>query len=388
MYFLDASALVAMAEESGDLWGRLKDADGWQTSRETLVGLENLMYAPGTTDRRRECIGKLIQDLPEEKAQTAEATWRAISGEGGTPVFLTADYDSFVQAGEIGMSREFLLPPPVKHTEHAGWREITPTNDQWSALYGGEKGNIFALNAGEYGILLDGEGRAAEAVKWNGEKMSIVNPRGFRSQMLGRVAPLDMYQRCAFDALACREVVALRGCPGSGKTMISLAYLFDRLEQQAVRKLYIIGHFEPLKGSRQLGFMRGSRREKQLTTGSLGNILACKLGGESSVIDLLNTGTVEIISASDLRGVEFGSEDAVFVTEAQDLDPYTVRTVIQRCKKGCRIIFEGDTRQIGISRASGFEKMIDVFAGHELFACVKLKEDHRHPLGVLADMIE
>lgn len=304
----------------------------------------------------------------------------------GAVVFVTDDMACGLLAKAMGVATE-IYPVSKEIEEYKGYREFCPSDDHLADLYEHMDLNIFDLNVNEYLILRDTEGEAVDIIKWTGTENKRVAPKQFKSRALGTIRAMDEYQRCAFDALQSHDVVAISGRSGTGKTMLPLAYLMQGLETQKFKKLHIIGHFEPLKGSRQLGFMKGDRLQKQMTTGSLGGILESKFSDLSVIDGMLAAGTMSIVSTSDLRGVEFGAEDAVYVTEAQDIDAYTIRTIIQRCKEGCKQIYEGDLRQIDISKESGFPKMIDVFKGNESFACVKLRKDYRSPLGILADKI-
>jgi predicted ribonuclease YlaK len=142
-----------------------------------------------------------------------------------------------------------------------------------------------------------------------------------------------------------------------------------------------------LKNSRQLGFVKGSLIEKELGTSSIGNILSSKFGDITEVERMIEDDKIEIIPTANIRGVEFNENSAVFVTEGQDIDTYTLKTIIQRCKKGCKLIVEGDViEQSDISRGeSGMERMIEVFKGFDQFGVVKLKNNYRSQISELAD---
>ena len=76
------------------------------------------------------------------------------------------------------------------------------------------------------------------------------------------------------------------------------------------------------------------------------------------------------------------------VTESQNLDVYTLKTIIQRCKAGSKIIFEGDIiEQHDSNREIGLFKMIDIFKNYKSFGCVKLKNNYRSEIGELADLL-
>lgn len=269
--------------------------------------------------------------------------------------------------------------------EYVGYKTIALSEDEMANFYEQINVNTLSLLTNQYALLQNESKETVDVVRWDGNKYKRIGSNGFSSKALGTIKPLDDIQRMAFDSLMNMNFVALCGRSGSGKTVLSLTCLMQMLEKHKIRRINIIGHFEPLKGSRQLGFMKGSRTEKQLSTGSLGNILSSKFGDSQATDEMMSSGVLNIVSASDLRGVEFQSDEAVFVTEAQDMDSYTVGTIIQRCKDGAKIIFEGDLRQIDIMRTSGFQKAIDIFKGDPSFACVKLKNDYRSPLSIIAD---
>ena len=192
---------------------------------------------------------------------------------------------------------------------------------------------------------------------------------------------------CALDSLEHNEVTVLYGRAGSGKSQLSLAYLIRQLEQGDISKIYIVYSYDTLRGAKTLGYEKGTHEEKILMTGSVGNILATKFGSIDAVKALMLQDQLEIIPTANIRGVEFKSDSALYVTEAQNLDVYTMKTIIQRCCAGCKQIYEGDIIEqtdINISQ-SGIERMLDVFKGNEKFGCIKLKNNYRSDITTLAD---
>ena len=199
---------------------------------------------------------------------------------------------------------------------------------------------------------------------------------------------MDLVQLCAFDSIEKNDITVLYGKSGSGKTIIPLSYIMKGLEHQKFRKIHIVYHYEPLKGAKTLGYEKGDHIEKILKTGSIGNILTSKLGDISIVESLIQEGKLDIIPTANIRGVEFGVEDVMYCTESQNIDIYTLKTIIQRCKSGCKQIYEGDIlEQTDISGISGLFKMIDVFKGNSKFGCIKLKNRYRDELSDLADKL-
>lgn len=317
----------------------------------------------------------------------------AAAGEnaGDSLAFVTDDLSCRMIAKAHGLKTE-VVGDADTFDEYKGWRVIEPSEDELAQLYSGVEANLFNLVTNEYAVVKQ-DGKTVDLFRWDGTAYRHVSGKPLKSKAFDTIKPKDDFQKCAIDALTNCEMVALAGKAGCGKTLLTMAYLFQQMEIGKIHKLWIVGHFEPLRGSRQLGFHKGNKLEKMLATGSLGNILSTKLGGLANVQNYIYNDRIEIVPASDLRGMEFGagnigaSPDAVWVTEAQDCDGYTLGTVIQRCKAGTKIVIEGDMRQIDIYRQSGFERMVDIFKGDNKFGFVKLKEDYRNPLGALAEKL-
>lgn len=247
--------------------------------------------------------------------------------------------------------------------------------------------NTLNLLINQYAILKSSSGEIVDKIKWNGEMNVSINPRNFKSNMFGTVKPLDDIQACAFDSIQNNDITVLIGKAGCGKTTLPLSYICQMLETQKYKKCYIVYHFETLKGAKQLGFVKGDTQTKILETGSLGNILSSKFGDRQQVERMLASGTLEIIPTANIRGTQFNSDDMLFLTEAQDVDTYTLKTIVQRCEDGCKILLEGDILEQSDLNTSdlGLPKMIDVFKNYEKFGCIKLKNNYRSPICELAD---
>lgn len=247
--------------------------------------------------------------------------------------------------------------------------------------------NTLKLLVNQYAILKSSDGIVVDKIKWNGSRNIAINPRNFKSNMFGTIKPLDDIQTCAFDSIQNNDITVLTGKAGCGKTTLPLAYITQMLDTQKYKKCHIVYHFETLKGAKTLGFIKGDTQTKILETGSLGNILSSKFGDRQQVERMLASGVIDIIPTSNIRGVEFGSEDLLFITEAQDIDTYTLKTILQRCKDGCKIILEGDILEQSDLKTNdlGLPKMIDIFKNYEKFGYIKLKNNYRNPICELAD---
>jgi len=342
-----------------------------------------------TATEDRVWLGQMkLEDTPDNLILAGFRRWQM---RDPSVVLYTDDLLLRLQAQALGCA---VAQPDQSEAdeEYKGWRRLEVTEDELAQMYGNMFTNCFGLLVNEYALLYLDD-KLVDKVCWTGDEYRRVSVKPFKSNLMDTTKPRDAIQECAFDALRHAEVVALSGRAGCGKTLLALSYIMQQLEEQKIRKLYVIGHFEPLRGSRQLGFLPGEKKQKMLETGSLGSILVNKLGDISFIDRLMASDRLAIIPTSDIRGVEFGaantkdSVDAVWLTEAQDVDCYTMMTLLQRCKEGTRVIVEGDVRQSDLYRMSGFPRMIQVFKGNPLFASVKLKTDYRSKIGILADKL-
>lgn len=305
-----------------------------------------------------------------------------------TVVFVTQDIlCGLIAEKYFGLNVEELK---LKNDDvYKGYRVVQPTDEELSQVYSKDNcENIFGCLVNEYVIINDSDGNFCDVVKWTGEKYATLNTKPFKSRAFSNVKPLDEIQRCAFDSIVTNDITVLYGRSGSGKTTIPLSYIMSNVESQKYKKCVIIYDFETLKGAKTLGFTPGTLNEKIITQGAIGNILSSKFGDMSEVERLMASGMIEIIPTANIRGYEISSDEICFVTEGQNLDTYTLKTIIQRCKAGAKIIIEGDIiEQHDNNREVGLLKMIEVFKGYKSFGCVKLKNNYRSEIGELADRL-
>ena len=272
---------------------------------------------------------------------------------------------------------------------YKGYKVVQTTDEQLAEVYAQDNcANIFDCIVNEYVVIKDNDDTVCDVLKWTGENYVGLNTRPFKSRALGTIKPLDEVQRCVFDSIVTNDITVLFGRSGSGKTTIPLNFIMQSLEKQTYRKCVIAYDFETLRGAKQLGYTPGSLEEKMMTQGAVGNILSSKLGDVSAVERLIASDQLQIVPTANIRGMEIGADTICYVTEAQNLDPYTLKTIIQRCKEGSKIILEGDVLdQRDVDRECGIFRLIDVFKGHKSFGCVKLKNNYRSEIGELADKL-
>lgn len=307
------------------------------------------------------------------------------NSNGDKITFVSNDYLQRLIAHDI-----FELEVDSVHQQkelYKGYKNVSLSDEELANFYEHLNVNKFELNINEYVIINTQDGQS-DIYRWDGETHCSILTKSFKSRMFGQIKPLDDIQKCAFDSIWNNDITLLYGRSGSGKTTLPIAYIMQGLETQKINKCHCIFHYEPLKNARTLGFVKGEQKEKKLNTSSLGNILISKLGDESVISSMISNGSLNILGTYEIRGFEAKENDLIYVTECQNLDAYTLKTILQRAKQGCKIILEGDIiEQTDINRESGIWKMIDVFKGYNGFGCIKLKNNYRSEISELADKL-
>lgn len=382
--FLDTSSVMEWNEDLTDCI----------ISSITLDELENIKVSANKDDepkyKARQAVKAIERDNPPVYLQSY------IDGKSNDELIILSAKETSKKEDVVVYSEDFLFRLIAKNIYglnvssfgssqkelYKGYKIIDANDEHLCGFYADQTINYFDCVVNEYIIVDD------DIYKWNGEKYESVPFKSFKSRMFGTVKPLDNVQRCAFDSILDNDITLLYGRAGSGKTTIPLAYIMQGLETQKLSKCHCVFHYEPLKNAKTLGFVKGDQTEKKLNTSSLGNILASKFGDDLIVKNMMATGQLNIMGTYEIRGFEAGENDVIYCSECQNIDAYTLKTIIQRAKKGCKIILEGDiVEQSDINRKSGIWKMIDVFKGHKSFGCIKLKNNYRNEISELADKL-
>jgi PhoH-like ATPase len=274
-----------------------------------------------------------------------------------------------------------------EESAYVGYKEITLSEYEQAVHYECSS-NKWDLLENEYLIIKDSNNNIVDKQRWTCKGFVPVLKKPLKSLMFGDIKPKDVYQELAIDSLINSDFTILTGSAGSAKTLLSLGYIMQMLQNGKIDKCIIAHNPVNLAGSQALGFYPGDRNQKILST-SLGGILSSKFGDPMIVESLISQGKLFLIPASDIRGFEVGEKNCLFVTEGQNLDIYTLKTVLQRVKEGCKVIVEGDiSTQIDAKNCSeennGMRKAIEIFKGEKEFSCVELKNIYRSNIANIA----
>ena len=309
-------------------------------------------------------------------------------------VFKTDDLCCAALAKQIGLTVETTYEQ-MKLDNYTGFIEKTISNEELVAFYSKsnlETENHFNLLENQYLIVKDENGKIADSFKWkNGNYEQVLFPV-LKTDMFGMIKPKDEYQKLAIDSLLSNKITVLRGPAGSGKSYLSFAALFQKLEKHEIDKIIIFCNTVATANSAKLGFYPGSRNEKLLDS-QIGNFLSSKLGDSVAVERFIAEGKLALLPMSDIRGYDTtGMKAGIYITEAQNLDIELMRLALQRVGDDSICILDGDDQaQVDLSiyggTNNGLRRVSEIFRGADFYGEVTLQKIHRSRIAELAQLM-
>lgn len=309
-------------------------------------------------------------------------------------VFKTDDLCCAALAEQIGLTVETTYEQ-MKLDNYTGFIEKSVTNEELVKFYANpcpESINYFNLLENQYLIIKDENGKIADSFKWkNGKYEQVLFPT-LKTNMFGMIKPKDEYQKLAIDSLLSNRITVLRGPAGSGKSYLSFAALFHKLEKHEIDKIIIFCNTVATANSAKLGFYPGSRNEKLLDS-QIGNFLSSKLGDSVAVERFIAEGKLALLPMSDIRGYDTtGMKAGIYITEAQNLDIELMRLALQRVGEDSICVLDGDDQaQVDLSiyggTNNGLRRVSEIFRGSDLYGEITLQKIHRSKIAELAQLM-
>lgn len=114
--------------------------------------------------------------------------------------------------------------------DYCGFKDITLTiDDTIATIYENPKDNVLNLLPNEYAIIRDKNNNILDRICWTGEIYRPLKFQTFSSKWFGNVKPMkgDVYQQFVADSFLNNKITMVKGPAGSGKTLMSLGFLFD-----------------------------------------------------------------------------------------------------------------------------------------------------------------
>lgn len=281
-----------------------------------------------------------------------------------------------------------------KKDNYTGYKNISANDEKMAEFYSNPNKNTYNLYINEYINILNSNGDVVDTLIWTGETHRHLNYRNFNSQYFGDVKPWkgDPYQAMVADSFMNNSITVVRGPAGSGKSFMSLGYLFSLLDHGKIDKIIVFCNTVAAKNSAKLGYLPGTREEKLLDS-QIGNLLVSKIGGRIEVERLIAEEKLILLPLSDIRGYDTtGMNAGVYISEAQNLDIELMRLALQRIGQDSICIIDGDSEaQVDLEayegRNNGMKRLSQVFRGHDFYGEISLQSIHRSKIANLAQLM-
>lgn len=221
-----------------------------------------------------------------------------------------------------------------------------------------------------------------------------------------RVTPKNSGQRMLIEALMQpperAPLIIAKGPAGTGKTFLSLAAALEQtIEEKSLYSRILIG--APIHPD-ELGYMPGDLVDKAdpYILGFKDNLImllndekTLNSKGPKTIVtgeDLMERGILSIQPVETLRGASI-SNTIYIIDEAQNISPKTIKTIITRAGKDCKIVLLGDPSQVDVTgldeRCNGITYASEIWKDHPLAWQINFKEEEsvRSPLAKAATML-
>lgn len=367
-----------------------KDSDVKHAARHLAVLLDKHMGQYHVEFYTEDTKKYLFGANNDSKIYACALSYRATLDEDTELIFVTND----ICLKHIASASFKVESVTEDEDNYVGYKDITMSDVEMTHFYMNPYVNLYDLYTNEYLIIRNEAGEIVDRLCWTGEEYRHLDYTTFSSQEFGDIKPIkgDVQQALFADSLVNNKITLVKGPAGSGKTVLSLAYLFYLLERHKIGKIIVFCNTVATKDAAKLGYLPGSRNDKLLDS-QIGILLASKLGDRMEVERMIEEGKLLLLPMSDVRGFDTtGMNAGVYISEAQNLSISLMKLALQRIGEDSICIIDGDckTQVDDIAFAgsnNGMKRASKVFRGQDFYGEVGLTTVHRSKISKIAELM-
>lgn len=268
MKFYDTSSLLLKAD---DLF---TDGEPFAISSITLKELEEIKVSSNKDANIKYAARHLLHALDEhdgeyevsifQESMLQEIIDNDLPISNDTKILASAlDYKIFVtndlalkKIARIFFSRDCIESVQEDFDDdYTGYLEVIMDDKQMEEFYSNLNKNTLDALINQYIIIKDINGVIVDRRVWTGETYRNISFENFYSGELGQIRPMsgDTQQQFVADSLCHNKITVIRGPAGTGKSQLSMGYLFWALEKHKIDKIIIFCNTVAAKGAARLG---------------------------------------------------------------------------------------------------------------------------------------
>lgn len=139
--------------------------------------------------------------------------------------------------------------------DYRGYLKVVMSDQEMSNFYmSKKKRNIYGLLDNQYMLIQNKALQVVDSWKWSEkEGMVQIQYSNLYSDMFGSTKPRDVEQACVLDSFSSNKITMVKGKAGSGKSYLSLAYLFSQMNKNKIDRIIIFCNPVETRGSAKLG---------------------------------------------------------------------------------------------------------------------------------------
>lgn len=173
-------------------------------------------------------------------------------------IFITNDL-ALKNIANLFFGADMIQSVQNNNDDYTGYLEVVLDDEKMIDFYQNPTKNTFNLYKNEYLNIYNSENELVDTLCWTGSEYRHLIYRTFSSVYFGDVKPYqkDSYQAMLCDSLTTNQFTLVRGPAGSGKTFLSLSYLFYLLDRGKINKIIVFCNTVATKDSAKLGLTIG-----------------------------------------------------------------------------------------------------------------------------------